>query len=128
MTTQHRERGAAAVEFAIIMPVLLVLVLGIAEFGRAYNIQTTISEAAREGVRIMALQNDPSAARSTTKEAASTLGLTDSQITISPSTCVSSATSAAVATVKVTYPITFITNFFGPSVTVTGKGVMRCNG
>ena len=33
-------------------------VMGIAEFGRAYYIQTTLSGAAREGVRVMALQND----------------------------------------------------------------------
>ena len=52
------------------MPLLLILVLGIAEFGRAYNIQTTLSAAAREGVRAMALQNSASAARTATKAAA----------------------------------------------------------
>jgi hypothetical protein len=31
------ERGAVAVEFAIILPVLLLILLGIMEFGRAYN-------------------------------------------------------------------------------------------
>ena len=41
------ERGAAAVEFAMIMPLLLVLVLGIAEFGRAFQVQGTLSAAAR---------------------------------------------------------------------------------
>ena len=66
----RRDRGAAAVEFALVMPLLLILVLGIAEFGRAYNIQTTLSAAAREGVRVMALQNSSSAARTSTKSAA----------------------------------------------------------
>ena len=55
--------GAAAVEFALVVPLLLVLVLGIAEFGRAYNMQTTLSGAAREGVREMALHNNPAARR-----------------------------------------------------------------
>ena len=52
------ERGAAAVEFALVVPILIVLVLGIAEFGRAFFIQSTISGAAREGVRRMALLTD----------------------------------------------------------------------
>ena len=72
---QRGERGAAVVEFALVVPVLLLLVLGIAEFGRAYNIQTIISGAAREGVRTMALENDTSAARAATRGAAPTLQL-----------------------------------------------------
>ena len=55
------ERGATAVEFALIVPLLIMLVIGIAEFGRAFQVQGTLSAAAREGVRLMALQNDPAA-------------------------------------------------------------------
>ncbi len=123
------ERGAAVVEFALVLPILLLLVLGIAEFGRAYDIQMTLSGAAREGVRSMALHDDPGEARTTTKAAAPTLELSDAQISVSPSTCEASGRSpAATATVTVTYPMAFITGFFGTSVTLTGKGVMRCNG
>jgi len=45
------DRGAAAVEFALVAPILILLVVGIAEFGRAYNVQNSLSAAAREGVR-----------------------------------------------------------------------------
>jgi Flp pilus assembly protein TadG len=129
MRTRERERGAAAVEFALVVPLLLMLVLGIAEIGRIYNVQTTLSGAAREGVRVMALQNSVSTARTTTKAAASRLALTDAQITVLPSTCVAStATPVATATVTVTYPLQLITKLFGTSVTLTGKGVMRCSG
>lgn len=136
MKTQRRERGAAAVEFALVLPVLLVLVLGIVEFGRAYNVQTTLSLAAREGVRTMALSNDQTAARTTAKAAASNLTLADSQIVISLKAGTTTATSCTVdatattpnATVTISYPMPFITNFFGASVTLTGKAVMRCNG
>ena len=41
-----------AVEFAFIVPLLIVLVLGIAEFGHAFQVQGTLSAAAREGVRV----------------------------------------------------------------------------
>jgi Flp pilus assembly protein TadG len=122
------DRGAAAVEFALIMPVLLTLVVGIAEFGRAYNIQSTISGAAREGVRVMAVKNNPTAARAAAKAAASPLSLTDSQISVSPTACVSTATSTVSATVTITYAMPFITHLFGTTVTLTGKGTMQCSG
>lgn len=43
--------GQAIVEFALILPVILVLVFGMIEFGRAWNIQQAITDAAREGAR-----------------------------------------------------------------------------
>jgi Flp pilus assembly protein TadG len=124
---QWRERGAAAVEFALVMPLLLILVLGIAEFGRAYNIQTTLSAAAREGARVMALQSSQSDARQAAIAAADpAVTLSAGQISVSPSTCVGTAASAVVT---VTYQLTFITNFFGtPPIALEGRGVMRCNG
>ncbi len=47
----RRDRGAAAVEMAIIMPLLLMLVFGIIEFGLLLNAQIKVTEAAREGAR-----------------------------------------------------------------------------
>jgi Flp pilus assembly protein TadG len=124
-----RDRGAAAVEFALILPLLVTLVFGITEFGRAYFVQTTLSAAARDGVRVMALQNDQVAARASVKASASSLSLTDTQISVTPVTCaVSGLTPAATATVTITYPLQFVTKLFGASVTLTGKGSMRCNG
>src|SRR3954465_4245854 len=124
------ERGAAAVEFAFIMPLLIVLVLGIAEFGRAFQVQGTLSAAAREGVRSMALQNDPAAARTVVKNAASSLNpkLTDAQITITPATCPTVNPGSTNIRLTISYPLPFITKFLGSAVTLTGTGVMRCNG
>lgn len=45
------ERGQAAVEFALVLPVLLLLVMGIFEFGRIFFSYLVISEMAREGAR-----------------------------------------------------------------------------
>jgi len=50
------ERGAAAVEMAIILPVLVFLVFGIIDFGRMLNAQIILTEAAREGARAAALE------------------------------------------------------------------------
>jgi len=49
------DRGTAAVEFALVLPVLLLIVFGIVDFGRALNAQLTLTGAAREGVRLAAL-------------------------------------------------------------------------
>ena len=57
MIRMRSERGAAAVEFALVVPILLVLLLGIIEFGRAYNVQISLTHAARETARTMAIDN-----------------------------------------------------------------------
>lgn len=51
----NRERGAAAVEFALILPLLVMLVFGIVEFSILFNRQQGLHAAAREGARVAAL-------------------------------------------------------------------------
>ena len=46
--------GAELLEFALALPLLLVLVIGIIDFARAYNTKHVMSNAAREAARIMA--------------------------------------------------------------------------
>jgi Flp pilus assembly protein TadG len=48
-------RGAVAVEFAAIAPVLLAVVVGLNELSRVYNVQNTLETAAREGARFASL-------------------------------------------------------------------------
>jgi Flp pilus assembly protein TadG len=124
------ERGATAVEFALIVPLLIVLVLGIAEFGRAFQVQGTLSAAAREGVRLMALQNDAAAARAAVRNAASSLNprITDAQIVITPSSCPVLDGGSTSVRLTINYPMPYLTGFFGSGVGLTGTGVMRCNG
>ncbi len=45
-------RGAAAVEFALVVPLFLSLVFGIVEFGRAMMVGQLVTNAAREGARM----------------------------------------------------------------------------
>ena len=88
MPTTIRERGAVAVEFALVLPVLLVLVLGIIDFGRLFSAQQTLTYAARSGARVMVLQNSTTAAVSAAQTVASPLGtLASSAFSISPTTC-----------------------------------------
>lgn len=55
MNSKNSERGAAAVEAAFILPVLLLLVIGIMEFGFLFNQQIQATNAAREGARNAAI-------------------------------------------------------------------------
>lgn len=49
------ERGASAVEFALVLSLLFILVFGIIQFGIAYNRTQGLQAAAREGARIAAV-------------------------------------------------------------------------
>jgi Flp pilus assembly protein TadG len=54
MTKRHNntsERGQTMTEFAIILPILVVLLFGIIQFGIAFNNYVTITDAARAGAR-----------------------------------------------------------------------------
>jgi Flp pilus assembly protein TadG len=53
------ERGAVVVEFALLLPVLLMIVVGTIEFGRVYSQFQVFSGAAREGARCAAVQATP---------------------------------------------------------------------
>jgi len=44
-------KGQALAEFALILPVLFLLIAGIIEFGRGWNIKQAVTDAAREGAR-----------------------------------------------------------------------------
>ncbi len=46
------ERGAALVEFAVIAPLVMLLVFGIVEFGLAFSIKLNVETAARTGARV----------------------------------------------------------------------------
>jgi Flp pilus assembly protein TadG len=58
---RHGERGSALIESAITIPILLLLMVGIFEVGRAYETWQVLSNAAREGARIAVTPNTSSA-------------------------------------------------------------------
>ena len=126
MLDRRSERGAAAVEFAIILPVLILLLIGTIEFGRAFQVQATLAAAAREGVRVMAIEDDHAAARAATRTAGGGLNpeLADANIAVGPAAC----SSGADATVTITYRQPFLTGLFGSGIDLSAEGVMRCNG
>jgi TadE-like protein len=56
-TSQRRRRGQAVVEFAMILPLLVLIMLGSADLGRAYYLKLEMSGASRAGMRMGVLGN-----------------------------------------------------------------------
>lgn len=129
---QARDRGAAAVEFALLFPLLMLILFGIIDFGRALNAQITLTQAAREGARLDAL-GQPNVQAAT--QAAAT-GL--DPVTVTVTACPLGAPPTANAVVSVSYSFNFITPIgavagliggsggLGSPVTLTAQGVMPC--
>jgi len=51
----RRSDGQALVEFALLVPLLIIIVLGIVEFGRIWMTMNVLASAAREGARVAAV-------------------------------------------------------------------------
>jgi Flp pilus assembly protein TadG len=123
---QGREHGAAAVEFALVAPILLALVGGIIEFSHAYNLQISVTQAAREAARTMAITHDAATARAA--GVAGAPGLTAASFGFNIiGDCADDADDAN-TTVTVTYTAPTLTGMLGTALTLRGRGAMRCGG
>ncbi len=113
-------------ELALILPVLLLIVFGIIDFGRMLNAQITLTEAAREGARAEALGAEPD---DRVQEAAGSLGTVTTGIEAS---CPEQEDAVIIAQHEFTFvtPISPILGMFGEgideTVSLSGKGVMPC--
>jgi Flp pilus assembly protein TadG len=56
MKRMHSEKGAALIEAAITVPIILLISVGIFEFGRAYQTWQILTNAAREGARLAVIE------------------------------------------------------------------------
>ena len=63
------ERGVALVEFALVLPLLLLLLFGMLEFGKAFNYWLDANHLANEGVRFAVVNKNPGAPASQTLQA-----------------------------------------------------------
>ncbi len=116
------DRGAAMVEFAIVLPLLLMLLMGIIEFGRAYNTQISIQAAAREGARELALHKSSSDVDARVRAAAPSV--TIDSISQTPCPATGDGQAKVVVTENFTFSIPFVPSL--GTKTLTATGVMRC--
>jgi Flp pilus assembly protein TadG len=132
--TDPRDRGATAVEFALLLPVLLLLLFGVIDFGRALNAQITLTQAAREGARLAALGQLIGPVQ--TRVTAAATGVSPVTATLTTS-CPAGAGTGVDAVVKVTYTFTFVTPIgafaamfgsvtYGSTLSLSAQGEMPC--
>ena len=119
LTTLNNEKGASAVEFALILPILMLLILGIIQFGFIFFHYISITHAAREGARWAALGEDNASVRAKVKNSAPGLVLNDSDISINP--------VGESVTVRVQYGSPIIAPFIGDVMGVSGTDIELSN-
>lgn len=81
---QDSTKGQAILELALVLPILLMLLFGIIEFGRIFNASLVITQAAREGARLGVVGGSDAEVISTVKTVAATLDPDRLEICIDP--------------------------------------------
>ena len=128
---RNPESGVALIESAFVLPLLLVLTMGMLDFGRAFHTKSVLDQAAREGARI-AVVTSPDTDLVTDKVNAvlASSGVTASSVQIT------GPDAAHMVTVTVTATFTFITpgvfalvnGNYGNTIPMSGQTVMRFEG
>lgn len=122
----RREGGAALVELAIILPVLIMMVFGIIQFGIAFNRVQGLHAAAREGARVASLPSSTAGDVQAAIDASlAAMNFVADPAAVSPAGCAGNHGNPI--TVTVTAPYTISIPLIPPvNVTLTGEGVFRC--
>jgi Flp pilus assembly protein TadG len=115
---QRNDRGAVAVEFALILVPFLMILVGVLEFSLAFNHQQSLHAAAREGARAGALVPGSECAAANSAMSASVGGGTCAVVTNCPGDSVLVTMTASRDISIVFLPVW--------TVNLTGKGEFRC--
>lgn len=129
---RKKKKGATLLEAAITLMLFFTLIFGVLEFGRAYNLYQTITNAAREGARYSVApfpgtNNLPAPANveARVQQYLNSVGARSTTVTVSQNTAgVVNGTNVVYTQVNVTAPYTFLFFPFG-SVTMQTSAQMR---
>jgi Flp pilus assembly protein TadG len=128
---RRSESGVALIEFAFVLPILLVLAMGMLDFGRAFHMKSMLDQAAREGARVAVVTSpDADIVESRVDAVLASGGITPTSVTID------GPDAAQMVTVTVNATFTFITpgvfaligGDYGNTIPMSGQTVMRFEG
>ncbi|MDO7869298.1 TadE/TadG family type IV pilus assembly protein [Nocardioides jiangxiensis] len=132
----REEEGAAAVEFALVLPLLLTLVFALIDFGVLFGQTLALNNAAREAARQGAVPGLTCAqVKATGQSSATSIGMTGSAVTPTVSPCpsgevCSGSVPGQALTVTLTYTHQWLVPIPVPGVpstyTIRGHGEFRC--
>lgn len=121
------EAGAGLAEFALVLPVLLMVLFGIAEIGIAITQAQAVEAAAREGGRLASLSSSTVSDVENRVDASLAVIPLDgpANVTVSPSGCDGREGESVVVTVATPHDIT-VPLLVDRTITLTGQAVFRC--
>lgn len=131
---RRNQRGQAVVEMALVLPILLMLIFGIVEFGRILNTYMIVTNLSREGAREGAVGGTDTeivnAVESGTN--ADQFDTASISIAIDPPATLSGRPRGSAVKVTVSYPVDIIAPIIGPIIgdpfVVTSQTTMRVEG
>ena len=136
----RNQRGAALLETAITLPLILLVSVAIFEFGRAYQTWQVLTNAAREGARVAVINGTPVEDIKTAVKKYAEIGgltLTDAQISLDQGVALGGSWTGSQVTIS--YPFQFIVlnpvaqmvksgSKTGEALTMSAVAVMRNEG
>lgn len=127
MKCLRNDRGQALVEFALILPILLILIMGIVQFGLVLNAYITIENASREGARRGIVGSSDTEIKNLI--IATSPNLEERNITVNITPNVGSRKSGDTLKVEIVYnynlSVPIISNIFNKVVTLKSQTSMR---
>jgi Flp pilus assembly protein TadG len=130
MKRYFNEKGNALIETAIVMPIILLICVGIFEFGRAYQTWQVLTNAAREGARLAVITGstdaDVTARVRTYMQSGSLSNYSTATVTIERAVVLTGTDTAA--KIQIDYPFSFmvlnpVIRLITPSDTKTGAPI-----
>jgi len=118
-------RGQGLVEFALVLPVFLLLLIGVTEFGRAWMTRNILTGASREAVRIAAVQGNTASARSRANNILSSAGISGASVNIADD---GTPYGTCSVTVSYAFPVSiagFLPGISGTSFTLSTSTSLR---
>jgi Flp pilus assembly protein TadG len=118
-------RGQSLVEFALVLPVFLLLLIGVTEFGRAWMTRNILTGASREAVRIAAVQGNAATALSRANNILSSAGISGASVNIADDGTPYGTCSVTVSYVFPVSVVGFLPGLGGTNFTLSTSTSMR---
>ncbi|WP_347351559.1 TadE/TadG family type IV pilus assembly protein [Intrasporangium sp.] len=131
---RRRTRGAAAVEFALVLPLMLAVIGGVVDFGRAFYTQVVLTNAAREGARAAVVLQPYDASAVTQRARAAAPGITPADLTVTtPGACAAGSNAAVSVSTGFTWlvlepALSLVGAGSALPTSLSAKAVMQCGG